>query len=96
MTRFLMMTLAAGIAIAPLSASAQDVYVYPETFYGYGDADVVAPAYGPQVYGYYQEYVPPLPSVSVRVPTVRNGCGQYHYWDGRRCVDARFVPPDID
>jgi len=22
-------------------------------------------------------------------------CGEYHYWDGRRCVDARYYPPYV-
>lgn len=22
-------------------------------------------------------------------------CGVYHYWNGARCVDARYVPPDL-
>jgi hypothetical protein len=22
-------------------------------------------------------------------------CGEYRYWNGQRCVDARIVPPDI-
>jgi hypothetical protein len=29
------------------------------------------------------------------VPVRPANCGVYRYWDGERCVDARFAPPDL-
>ena len=82
---------ASGLA-AYGSASAQvvvepsaDVYVGPydtDAYYygGYG--------YGPRVYG-YSTRTNPAPG-AVREPRFRNGCGTYFFWNGERCVDARF------
>jgi hypothetical protein len=39
--------------------------------------------YAPRVYGYYGTYERPY-------PRYRGGCGVYHYWNGNRCVDARW------
>lgn len=97
MLRLFTAAFATAVAFAPLQATAQSVGIgiYPGAPYGYVDDDGVAVTYGPQVYGYYQEYEPP-PAIGVRVPAARNGCGLYHYWDGTRCLDARFVPPDLE
>jgi hypothetical protein len=29
------------------------------------------------------------------MPRRPTNCGEFRYWDGERCVDARDVPPDI-
>ncbi|HKZ97483.1 MAG TPA: hypothetical protein VJ045_10940 [Hyphomicrobiaceae bacterium] len=48
--------------------------------YGYPPAYYAPPvAYAPPVYGWVYER--PL------------NCGTYHYWDGDRCLDARWYPP---
>ena len=57
---------------------------------------------GPRVerdYDYYDEappraryYVAPEREV---MPSTRNGCGQFHYWNGERCADARDEPPAL-
>jgi hypothetical protein len=39
---------------------------------------------GPRVYGWYS-------AVSPRAAD----CGEYHYWDGVRCLDARYDPPNM-
>lgn len=43
---------------------------------------------GPRVYGYYEE-VEPAPMVEVERPSGPGGCGEFFYWNGERCVDAR-------
>jgi hypothetical protein len=35
------------------------------------------------------------PDVVVRAPGRRGGCGEFFYWDGSACVDARNNPPDL-
>jgi hypothetical protein len=41
---------------------------------------------------YYEEYDKP----TIRVLPVRpRSCGEFRYWNGERCVDARVVPPDV-
>ena len=42
------------------------------------------PPYGPPVYGWV--FIPPPPPPS---------CGQYHYWAGDHCADARYSPPYV-
>lgn len=32
----------------------------------------------------------------VPVPIRPADCGVYRYWDGARCVDARYSPPSLD
>jgi hypothetical protein len=39
-----------------------------------------------------QNYGPP---VIIFVPMRPASCGQYRYWDGERCADARFDPPYV-
>lgn len=60
-------------------------------------------AYGPAVDGVYArrgyalppevDYVP-APAF-VMVPLRPSSCGRYRYWDGDRCVDARYDPPYV-
>ena len=39
---------------------------------------------------YLYEPLPPN-----EVPVRPANCGEFRYWDGESCVDARVVPPDI-
>jgi hypothetical protein len=53
--------------------------------------DVARP--GPRVYGYYSDdAVITEPRVIVRPAN----CGEYRYWNGSYCADARLNPPDLD
>ena len=82
-----------GLALTASAASAQDVIVY--------DAyDDYPPPYE------IVEVPPPPPAAVVEVPgpgptrvygwvaARPASCGEYHYWDGARCLDAREDPPD--
>ena len=50
---------------------------------------------------YYDEYVAPRAyryrsdAPAVVVPVRPANCGEFRYWNGNRCVDARIVPPDV-
>jgi hypothetical protein len=35
------------------------------------------------------------PPIIAIVPVRPVSCGQYHYWDGERCVDARYNNPYV-
>jgi hypothetical protein len=98
-----MRTTASAIAIAiglglaaASSASAQEVgiYVGPSGggIYAYDDEPAYAPpyAYGPRVYGYSSRAIDDDDDVEFSLRTRPGGCGTYHYWDGSRCVDARY------
>lgn len=77
----------AGTAALSSSASAQvGVYIGP----GYGDDYYYydTPAY-PRAYG-YNYYYDNGPAYAVRRPYGRGGCGVYYFWNGERCVDARW------
>jgi hypothetical protein len=95
--RFALLT-AAAAAMASLaaagSASAQvgfGVYIGPSGYYD--DYDYAPP---PRAYGYTSTYeYGARPDVVVRVPARRSGCGEYFYWNGTQCVDARVNPPDL-
>lgn len=52
-------------------------------------------SYAPQARAYsYRPAQSPAPSVETR--TRRNGsCGEFHYWNGQTCLDARVVPPNL-
>jgi hypothetical protein len=91
---------AVGAALASLvaanPASAQvgfGVYVGPS----YSDEyDYAPPPPRARVYGYTSSYDYDAPDVVVRVPPARRGgCGEFFYWDGNRCVDARVNPPGL-
>jgi hypothetical protein len=60
---------------------------YPPNFYvppprgaGYGRVPPPVVVYEPPVYGWIS---PPPPA----------NCGQYRYWNGEYCADARYEPP---
>ena len=85
-----------GLTALSSSASAQvgfGIYVGPSD--GYVE---YSPGYtreyrtAPRVYGYSRRYRDDADaSVELRDrPSRRGGCGTYHYWDGDRCVDARY------
>jgi hypothetical protein len=97
--RFAIITAAVALAslVAGNPASAQvgfGVYVGPS--YSYDDYDYAPPPPRARVYGYTSTYdYDPQPGVVVRVPGRRGGCGEFFYWDGNRCVDARVNPPGL-
>ena len=90
------LTLAATalVALVGLSgaASAQGIGIYigpPPAAYGY-DTYGYGPDYRadrPRAYG-YRRYSDDGYAEGYRIR--RGGCGTYHYWDGERCVDARY------
>jgi hypothetical protein len=86
----LLVAISAAAAIAGIGpASAQvaiEFYAGPQPYY---DGYVVRRA--PRAYGYYGE-----PGVVVRAPAPRGRCGEYRYWNGERCADARDTPPYLD
>jgi hypothetical protein len=65
--------------------------------------DVEVELYGGAPHYYYYEYTDPAPPTygyrsdapAVVVPVRPSNCGEFRYWNGERCVDARFVPPDV-
>ena len=86
-------TAAAALALSAGAGYAQSVDVeinsgpaYTSDYYGpYGDRR------GGRAYGYRAREVVVEPQVILR-PT---SCGQYHYWDGTACADARVNPPNL-
>jgi hypothetical protein len=52
---------------------------------------------------YYYEHTEPAPQprfyraepLAEVVPVRPRSCGEFRYWDGARCVDARRFPPDV-
>jgi hypothetical protein len=70
---------------APSRALAQAVEAYPDQGYYYYEEYETTP----RVYEYRSDR-------PVVVHPVRPAnCGEYRYWNGTRCVDARVVPPDV-
>ena len=75
-----------------MSEMSRRIYYYGGGYYGGYDVPYpprpplppVAPQYAPPVYGWV--FIPPPPPPS---------CGQYHYWGGDRCLDARYTPPYV-
>lgn len=76
------------------SAQGVGIYVGPSGpsggYYGYSPGYSREYRSGPRVYGYTRRYDDDA-DVTFRVerPARRGGCGQYRFWDGDRCVDAR-------
>jgi hypothetical protein len=65
-------------------------YDYAPRYYGYGPQYQYAPPPAPRVYGYTNRFGY-APEVEPRLlPRPRGGCGLYRFWDGWRCVDARW------
>jgi hypothetical protein len=46
-------------------------------------------------YGYREPRAYRSDRPRVVIPIRPANCGEFRYWNGERCVDARFVPPDI-
>ncbi|MGI9403785.1 MAG: hypothetical protein ACR2OF_04655 [Hyphomicrobium sp.] len=71
----------------------------------YPNAPVVRGEYAPPGYGRYAppgygRYAPPAygqyaPPVYGWVIIRPSSCGKYRYWNGLRCVDARYRPPYV-
>lgn len=56
----------------------------------------------PDDLSYYEESVESAPRVyryrsdsPTVVPVRPLSCGEFRYWNGERCVDARVIPPDV-
>lgn len=98
------LTMTGGATAAPLSANAAGqkpattaIQIYDGTWYEYDDDDVYydAPPPPPPV-----RYVP-APPIVVYEPPVYGwvapprplSCGEYRYWNGEYCADARKEPP---
>jgi hypothetical protein len=69
-----------------------------------GSAGALAQDVAVELYGgepYYYEYTEPAPRAyrgdppAVAAPVRPPSCGEFRYWNGQQCVDARFVPPDV-
>ena len=73
------------------SASAQSfgIYIGPSSDYAYEDSYDGPPVYGyaPRAYGYDRQYVE-RESTRRRLRPAGH-CGEYRFWDGDACVDAR-------
>jgi hypothetical protein len=109
MLRFMTAAIAAaGILGGVATASAAD-YDYYDRFELPGDAiplrrveiypnaPIVRGEYAPPGYGRYappaySQYAPPVYGWVIIRPS---SCGKYRYWNGLRCVDARYRPPYV-
>ena len=76
---------ATTLGLGTASAQGVEIYTGPAPYYYDGYGAPPAPGY----YGYE-------PGVVVRGPVRRGSCGQYRYWNGATCVDARVLPPNVD
>lgn len=81
-------SLAQGTSVYVGPPARSYTYVEPPPRYVYVNP---APADGTRVYGYYRRA-----PVVAGPPVAYGNCGVYHYFNGRRCVDARNHPPDLD
>jgi hypothetical protein len=77
---------AAVVAGGASGALAQSASVDRNEPFYYEDLDTRS---NPRVYRYRTDEPP------VVIPLRPANCGVYHYWDGKRCVDARDVPPAL-
>jgi hypothetical protein len=77
---------AAAITASAAIASAQTVIQYDDPYYDDDSRPTVI----------YRDYADPAPDYRVRTyeyslrPSGPNGCGTYYFWNGVRCVDARY------
>jgi hypothetical protein len=92
-TVFVTALTAGGILVGYSSAFAQtvgvEVYTGPRYNPYYNDRYDARPA--PRVYDYYRDNE----EVSGRVLVRPGNCGEFRYWDGMRCADARVNPPNV-
>jgi len=87
---------AAGLAASYGAAYAQsggvEIYTGPRyDNYAYDRYDDVRP--GARVYGYYRGDNGVVEGGVVLRPS---NCGEFRYWNGTRCADARVEPPRLD
>lgn len=90
MRRFALLGPAAVLAALAIGGGAASAQVTDDYYYGDDVPRVYrySPDVGPRVvvprtgaYGYV---------ATPDRPFGRNGCGTYHFWNGERCVDARY------
>jgi hypothetical protein len=87
--------LAAATVFGATGAVAQQAGVYVDDDVGYIGGYVSPNAgYGTRVYGYARRADEPEPRYYEPLPP--RSCGQFRYWNGDYCADARVTPPDID
>lgn len=75
----ILIVLAITILGGSAGAFAQSIEIYPDE-----------PYYEPPLVYRYRSAPP-----AVAVPVRPVSCGEFRYWNGERCVDARVVPPDL-
>ena len=95
-TLFLSAIAATCLAASHGTASAQsggvEVYTGPRYDNSYYDRrEYVRP--GARVYGYYRDGNIVVGRGAALRPL---SCGEFRYWDGTRCADARVDPPRLD
>jgi hypothetical protein len=83
---------AAAAALVVLGGSAP-------TFAQMGESKMYAPYFGysapaPRAKRYYYRSRDPGPRYYYRSGDTRT-CGEFRYWNGQRCLDARTSPPDL-
>jgi hypothetical protein len=90
------------LSVGYRGSPAYDYGDYDDYYWGPGYYVRVPWVHGGAPPDYYPDYPPPYYGRRERkkeyvwVPPPRpRSCGQYHYWDGRCCVDARKYAPDL-
>ncbi|KAB2913717.1 MAG: hypothetical protein F9K29_15945 [Hyphomicrobiaceae bacterium] len=88
---------AAALLGSHAGASAQsvgiEIYTGPPPApyaYSYEPSHRVRYGYRPHVYGYVRDDDRDDADIVIERPAYRGGCGIYRYWNGERCVDARY------
>ena len=76
-----------GMALGHHEAAAQSARVYVDD--GYGGTSVR----GARVYGYARRA--DEPEYRLYEPVPPRSCGEFRYWNGEFCADARVTPPDV-
>ena len=92
----LALSVAVPVTYGTAFAQSVGVEVYGGPSYYYADPDddvVVTERRRPRAYGYNYNPVIEAPDVVVIRPA---NCGQFRYWNGVRCADARVNPPALD
>ena len=87
MRPIVLFTLATVVCGGSSGAIAQSIEIYPDEPYYYEEYDEDEPA--SRVYRYRSD------APVVIHPIRPANCGEYRYWNGQRCVDARFAPPGV-
>ncbi len=95
-TLFLSAIATAGLAASYGTASAQNGGVEVDIGPRYDNYDLDRRGYvrpGERVYGYYRDGNIVVERGAVLRPL---NCGEFRYWNGTRCADARVDPPRVD